>query len=134
MCVSVPKGARNVIHKHHTTGANMPAHKLPPNFRRELNLGHWRMQNAHTRQSNRDSPTNTDPHPLTHTLLHSDLSSLSHPLTSHLFCPAPKKTHHHLPSCRKFLMISIISVCAVSPPSASTFTHAHNKHAHKAYK
>lgn len=99
--MNVPKGARNVRHKHIATGANMPAHNLPPNFRRELNFGHWRMQNArrthtHTRQSNRDSPTNSDPtpaptHSLAHTLLHYDLSSLSHPLTSHPSCPPHSK-------------------------------------------
>lgn len=73
------------------------------------------------RQS-KEHPLHTDPPPPnTHTpthphFFHSDLSSLSHPLTSHPSCrPAPPPLCNHLPSCRKFLMISIISARAVSP-------------------
>lgn len=54
----------------------------------------------------------------------------SHPTRPARLPPKKKKPHHHhlLPSCRKFLMISIIRVRAVSP-AKSEHTHA-NTHTH----
>lgn len=114
------------------------AHKLPPQpSKTVLNFGLWWAvaQRTHIRQSNRDSHKHTDPyphyhhtHPPTHTLLHSDLSFLSPTHIPPVLPPLSKKTKNpnHLPSFRKFLMISIISVRALSP-AKSQHVHAHTQ-------
>lgn len=96
----------------------------------ELNFGLWWATAPCTRTSVKQRPSPT-PHPI----------RLSFSLTStlvltHSYPPPPfpkKKHHHHLPSCRKFLMISIISVhCNSCQEQAHACTHS--KHAHKAFK
>lgn len=115
MLVHLPKGERRVRHTNtitHSAVANMPAHKLPPTTLQNRGELCWSAaQRQYVSQAEAVQLPNSLTDPLSFTLT----SALcSHPLTSH-HPAAPlqvQKHHHHLPSCRKFLMISIISVHA----------------------
>lgn len=133
MYVSVPKEAKNVMHTLRYWGQHACTQITTKRQKRvELwasvgeSCTHAPVRNKHT-----CTQTLTLLHPLT----------LSFTLTSPLFSPADippilppfQKTHHHLPSCRKFLMISIISVRTVSP-AKSKHLHAHTHYAQQAWK
>ena len=103
------KEASSVIHTYHTSGADMPCTELPSEslqYRTELWVWWAAASCTHVSQTETVQQTHTP----THTFIQTDLSSLSHPL----------------PSCRKFLMILIISVHAVST-AKSKHVHAHTQ-------